>query len=1089
MLHFDDKRYMFGNIHEGYQRACVQNGIKLPRLNDLFLTGRTEWKNTGGILGMMLTIADMANSAMESALDSMKQAEARFEERKKQARTEEALAKIIREWKPAQLEKPSITLHGGANLMQTVATARRFIFRQGMPIHVNEYMRSGDLNGNSKPTWADHNIRVWPMSIEPSEIVERDDSGDDITTSATTPRKRNFDDYLAEKSTAGGSDSSGTYELNEYGQRRLGTLKKIVSDMFDSDWQRDALFETPLAEVHLPATLFVRNAETHRIEKYEGPMPGNGQAVPNVKVLVRKPWPAAVIGELPETTPSHIAMSYIIKTHPQRGKFNKKAAQDLGIPPGPLYSQLANGSPVQNKNGETIYPDQVMDKTKPGKGFAVIELPSTAYISSLLARPEWRNADASDNLGVIVWNLGLGVADDEKLQNFIIENKHMKHIISSPDYCANYLTMDSSSAATIRHNRLDSERFGLPLHSNLAKALPAPLSHCTIANRGLSVQLEPDIIVEAQKTPGYLNTTLALQQLPKETLALAQTAHTEILSRKVQNEVEKQDLPSPEAEIITLGTGSAIPSKYRNVSGTLIRVPGSGSYLLDCGEGTLGQLSRIFSPSELQEVLKDLRLIWISHMHCDHHLGLVSVVKAWRTAVYGDPREVKLPGVALKEQSLYPVKYMTEQQRLFIASEPTMMQWLREYADIEDYGYDRLVPVNVRSFLSNLTTHLSWNKTEIGFNTNSPKINRAMKSATGLTNLEAVAVKHCSGANAVVLTFPTGFKVSYSGDCRPSKNFAKIGKGSTVLIHEATFDDELGGEAYAKNHSTTSEAIGVGLEMGARRIILTHFSQRYQKISKADSFDTLEVKFEESNAPDDFKTTRNAENVSSVDIMDVPNVPIDPTVPNTAIQSVGNMEDKADTSPKKVIIKSNTGAKYLKVGAAFDLMRVKVKDIMLLEKFAPVFTKLYDQHPLSKDINAVPPSPVTTDTAQDASRKQSKAEKKKAKATTIEEKRKIWEAGRTVEAETTAKAERDVTPQPPPVPPTQDAPLPDAGGSGRDNASDPGAESDASSGSGSGSPSKRHLKKLARAEERKGRRKAEKEHRRRSSSGAMSIDK
>lgn len=34
----------------------------------------------------------------------------------------------------------------------------------------------------------------------------------------------------------------------------------------------------------------------------------------------------------------------------------------------------------------------------------------------------------------------------------------------------------------------------------------------------------------------------------------------------------------------------------------------------------------------------------------------------------------------------------------------------------------------------------------------------------------------------------------------------------------------------AKKHSTTSEAIDVGRRMGARRILLTHFSQRYQKI-------------------------------------------------------------------------------------------------------------------------------------------------------------------------------------------------------------------------------------------------------------------
>lgn len=38
----------------------------------------------------------------------------------------------------------------------------------------------------------------------------------------------------------------------------------------------------------------------------------------------------------------------------------------------------------------------------------------------------------------------------------------------------------------------------------------------------------------------------------------------------------------------------------------------------------------------------------------------------------------------------------------------------------------------------------------------------------------------------------------------------------------------------AKNHSTTSEAIDIGNSVGAYRIILTHFSQRYPKIPVLD---------------------------------------------------------------------------------------------------------------------------------------------------------------------------------------------------------------------------------------------------------------
>ncbi|TGO91994.1 hypothetical protein BPOR_0013g00250 [Botrytis porri] len=88
--------------------------------------------------------------------------------------------------------------------------------------------------------------------------------------------------------------------------------------------------------------------------------------------------------------------------------------------------------------------------------------------------------------------------------------------------------------------------------------------------------------------------------------------------------------------------------------------------------------------------------------------------------------------------------------------------------------------------------------------------------AFGLSSIEACQVSHCHGALAVALNFPNGFKVAYSGDCRPSQDFVRIGKGATLLIHEATFDDELQGDAIAKKHSTTSEAMNIGKGMGAR---------------------------------------------------------------------------------------------------------------------------------------------------------------------------------------------------------------------------------------------------------------------------------
>ena len=211
-----------------------------------------------------------------------------------------------------------------------------------------------------------------------------------------------------------------------------------------------------------------------------------------------------------------------------------------------------------------------------------------------------------------------------------------------------------------------------------------------------------------------------------------------------------------------------------------------------------------------------------------------------------------------------------------------------------------------------------------------------MCKATGLANLVTVSVSHCYGAQAVSLTFPNGFKFSYSGDCRPSKEFAKIGKGSTVLLHEATFDDELSGDAEAKKHSTTSEAIGVGMAMEARRVILTHFSQRYQKIPSTGSMKSLNIRFEDAKEteesmaamepPENLENAENGESINESSNTQTPNNTT--THPLHSKPSIENLLRKQPTYD-------------MKIGVAFDYMRVKVGDIIHLEKSTPALRELY----------------------------------------------------------------------------------------------------------------------------------------------------
>ena len=75
-----------------------------------------------------------------------------------------------------------------------------------------------------------------------------------------------------------------------------------------------------------------------------------------------------------------------------------------------------------------------------------------------------------------------------------------------------------------------------------------------------------------------------------------------------------------------LGSGSSMPSKYRNVSGILLETAPGSWLLLDCGEGTLGQLVRLKGWEGAMAVLRGLKAVYLSHLHADHHLGAINII-------------------------------------------------------------------------------------------------------------------------------------------------------------------------------------------------------------------------------------------------------------------------------------------------------------------------------------------------------------------------------------------------------------------------------------------------------------------------------
>ncbi|EEA25549.1 tRNA processing endoribonuclease Trz1, putative [Talaromyces marneffei ATCC 18224] len=924
ILNYPNRKYSFGHLAEGSQRAFIENGFSFSYLNDLFVTGKTNWANYGGTLGMILTLADSRTTGLGGLTE---------DDNKKTEKVEAALSRL--------------TIHGGRNINHMLAAARRFIFRKSLPISVKEYDSKSlardqqEADPFTTPTFVDENIKVWPMALKPSyEMRFESRSG------FKSPRKRSLNEFEERDNVQ--SPIPDTFAKDQM------LREHIVKDMFDSDWKLDALYEENLYDVKQPAVMFVRNPKTKDLERYQGPLPGSSDSVPNIKVLVRRPWPAATLDRLPPTAPSSESLCYFVRNHDLRGTFDPKKAIELGIPKGPAFSQLTKGISYTTENGTVVTPDMVMGPTRRGRTVAFIDIPSTFYIDDLISRPEWKSPTLTETLASVFWILGPGVAEEPRLLDFISSLKNCEHVVSSTDVCPNRLTMVTAAKSSLRLAKINSDNFIIPYHDNVTvpqagtrvlrhksepSAAQKPL--WTVSRPGLLLDMEPKFGINESELIESLETRDVVTRLPKAVQQRVNVIRKSLTKHEVISQFMKlrDGLPplAQEAEVVTLGTGSSSPSKHRNVSATLLNVPGKGYYLLDCGENTLGQLKRTYPPEQFREVMQNLRMIWISHMHADHHLGSVAVIREWYEVNYGARSGSEMPSENIAD--------ILKQKRLAVVGESMYIQYLEEYSGVEDFGYEKTLPLSVlpptrdRPYTSVVYRYTrpdgtskddAQNSAYIRFDSTENYLSGLLRAATGLTGLNAVFVNHCRHAMGLTLEWEDGFKVSYSGDCRPSKNFAEMGKDSTLLIHEATFQDDLHGQAVAKKHSTISEAIAVGSWMNAKTVLLTHFSQRYAKISKLEDIGRR-PQAQQGKAREAFKKRKVA--------LDIPD---DDCADNGAevevSQASGEDFDKA-TMP---------------VCMAFDYMKVKIRDIPIAQMFMPAFEKLIERlDRLAEDESAV----------------------------------------------------------------------------------------------------------------------------------------
>ncbi|KAI9166589.1 putative nucleolar complex protein 14 [Paramyrothecium foliicola] len=770
-VHHDASTYIFGHVPEGTQRAFASRRLAMGSTKHIFLSGAIQWQHVGGLLGYMLS----ASSAVESAREVR---EADNLERKQKGRP------LL-----PPFSHDGVGIHAGDNLCHTLAASRAVIFRQPLTIRTHEHRddpRAADPS-NLAPDWQDHAVRVWKIPVR--------------RTRSSSPQKRHRSASPSAKDewntdAANAQPSSGVQNSDP------ALAAHIVEEhMFNGKLGNLKWVPRKLSELKPTETAIIwRN---NRMALYTGPFAtdDSSKPLPEGTAYVMADENSSVSDEvtlpinhvpLPPASYSDISMSYIMKTQDRRGKFNPIAAKSLGVQPKD-FSLLTKGESVKGKDGITVTPDMVLGETQPGRGIVVADVESSDFLDCFVSRPEWSNKELLANIVTMYWILGPGLAQDARVQKFISEHTEMKHVFCAPDTCPNAISINSAAELHTKMRCVDAERYPMLQFDNTVDLQMTPAGSPVESGRaGAKFQLMPRLM-DKDHPPAFVDLLQAASSVDEEVLKLAREARELSTSDEFLARIEEQerDIPNRDAEIIALGTGSSVPSKHRNVSGTLIRIPGIGSYQFDSGEGTLGQIRRFYGLEKTAEVLRDLRCIVISHLHADHHLGTISLIKAWYEQTLKDQSNATLAIVCIARYKML----------------------LEELAQVEDFGFHRLrFPSSPWDDERELTT-----AEDLG------------EENFGLASIKRIPVPHCWKSYGTQLEFTSGLRIAYSGDCRPSSDFARACEGAHLLIHECTFDNDMQKHAKAKKHSTMAEALDVARQMKARRTLLTHFSQRYTK--------------------------------------------------------------------------------------------------------------------------------------------------------------------------------------------------------------------------------------------------------------------
>lgn len=270
-----------------------------------------------------------------------------------------------------------------------------------------------------------------------------------------------------------------------------------------------------------------------------------------------------------------------------------------------------------------------------------------------------------------------------------------------------------------------------------------------------------------------------------------------------------------------LGNNSAIPAFGRHPTSQALTFEDQ-VYLVDCGEGTQQQLSHY------RVRRSKINHIFISHLHGDHYFGLIGLITSMGLLgrehplfLYAHPTLKTLIDLQLQAADTtlrFPLHFIPLTAPGVLLDSPKMeVSCFAVQHRIPCYGFlfrekkmpRKLLPEKAKAagIPPRFFHELQWGKDYV--------------NELGMTIPN----------DEVTLPSAPGRVYAYSADTIYDESLAVKFAGANLLYHEATYLHDLKERAQERFHTTALQAGEMAVKSGAKKLLLGHFSSKYEDLS------------------------------------------------------------------------------------------------------------------------------------------------------------------------------------------------------------------------------------------------------------------